>query len=103
MKYALSVEVKLVEVPDDEPEVSVRLGDDPMVGVAGMMGAATKLLGAGVRGHAFNYGAGAGFDFRKSTEISVSNYAGLAAIIGRFDNLMSDIEAEKLLAKGRTK
>lgn len=38
----------------------------------------------------------AGFDFRKETHISVANFAALAAIIGRFDELVTDIEHEKL-------
>jgi len=95
MKYALSVEVKLAEVPDEEPMPTIHPGDDPMAALGGI---ATKLLNAPVLARQYNF-QNAGFDFRKQIEIRANDFTSLAAIIGRFDNLVSDIEAEKLDCK----
>lgn len=90
MKYALAVEVKCVEVPDNDPS-EMRPGDDPMKAMVGVM---TGALGRVV----VPYAQPAGFEFRTSTEIRVPNFSALAQIIGRFDELVTDIEHEKLHA-----
>jgi len=92
MKYALSVEVKLSEVPDDEPLPTARPGNDPMAALGGI---ATKIMSVAAP-RAFNFGQQAGFDFRKQTEVAVTSFDGLAQIIARFVSLVEDIEAEKL-------
>ena len=93
MKYTLAVEVKLVQIPDaPEPLDMPQPGSDPL---SGMVKVASGLM-AGVRQVPAFFGPPPGFDFRKQTEISVADFAALALIIGRFDNLVSDIEAEKL-------
>ncbi len=93
MKYALAVEVKLIEVPEDPEMPEIRPGDDPMKSMVGVM---TGAIGSLSHRPPVFMGMPAGFDFRKSTEISVQSFAALAAIIGRFDELVTDIEREKL-------
>ncbi len=89
MKYALAVEVKLVEVPEEpEPLTLPRPGDDPM---AGIMTLANKAF-AIPHQHPMGYGPPAGFDFRKQTTVSVRDFAALAAIVEKFDNLIHEIE-----------
>lgn len=91
MKYTLAVELKLIEIPDDEPVSMPRQGSDPLQGaVAVMTGAIGRFA------HPMSFGPPAGFDFRKQITISVADFHGLAAIIGRFDELTNDIEHEKL-------
>ena len=96
MKYALAVEVKLIEI-EDAPEMpdfnAIRPGSDPMQAAVGVMASIGPMLHP--KAPRF-FGNAAGFDFRKETEISVSNFNALAAIIGRFDELVTDIEHEKL-------
>jgi hypothetical protein len=96
MKYALAVEVKLIEI-EEEPEMpdfnAIRPGGDPMQAAVGVMATIGPMLHP--KRPRF-MGQSAGFDFRKETSISVSNFAALAAIIGRFDELVTDIEHEKL-------
>jgi hypothetical protein len=89
MKYALSVEVKLVQQPDDE-EPEVRPGDDPMKSMVGVFSGLAGRIAVP------SYAPPAGLDFRKSLTISVPNFAALAAIIGRFDELATDIEHERI-------
>lgn len=99
MRYALAVDVKLIQLPDEpEPMPTPRPGDDP---IEGMMKMGTALLASAAtpvfRPPAF-MGQPAGFDFRKEIAVSVHDFRGLAAIIERFDSLVSDIETEKLSA-----
>lgn len=89
MKYALAVEVKLVEIPDDEPQ-ELRPGAEPLQGAMAIMTGAI-----GRMAHP-SYQTPAGFDFRKQVTVAVSNFSALAAIIGRFDELVTDIEHERL-------
>jgi len=91
MKYALAVEVKLVEQPDDDPP-QIRPGSDPLQG-------AVQLMTGAIGRVAMPFQMPAGFDFRKSVEVRVKDFKALAEIIGRFDNLVQDIEAEKLECK----
>jgi hypothetical protein len=96
MKYALAVEVKLIEVEEDPemPDLSaIQHGGDPMQAAVGVMASMGTMLHP--KPPRF-FGQSAGFDFRKETSISVPNFAALAAIIGRFDDLVADIEHEKL-------
>lgn len=89
MKYALSVEVKLVEVPEEpEPIQMEGPGDNPM----GPMIALANRAFAVPSQHPLGYGPPAGFDFRKQTTVSVRDFGGLAAIIQKFDGLVHDIE-----------
>ena len=92
MKYALAVEVKLVEIPDDDvPEMPAMTNADPLQGAVRIMTGAIGRIG-----NPAIYGPPAGFDFRKQITISTHSFAGLAAIIGRFDELVTDIEHEKI-------
>jgi len=96
MKYALAVEVKLIEI-EEAPELpdfsAIHPGGDPMQAAVGVMASIGPMLHS--KPPRF-MGQSAGFDFRKETSISVPNFAALAAIIGRFDDLVADIEHEKL-------
>jgi hypothetical protein len=94
MRYALNIEVKLVELPDP-PEVlpAMRVGDDPL---AAMAKAATGLLNAPMIHAPAFYSAPAGFDFRKQTEISAPTFQALADVIGRFQSLMDELEMQHL-------
>lgn len=87
MKYALTIEVKLVEQPDDDPP-SIRPGSDPLQGAMQVM--------TGAIGRFTMPQMSTGFDFRKQVEVRVQDFKSLAEIIGRFDNLVHEIEAEKL-------
>lgn len=97
MKYALAVEVKLIEIEEAPEMPQIRPGStidiDPMQAAVGVMASIGPMLHP--KPPRF-FGNTAGFDFRKETEISVTNFAALAAIIGRFDDLVTDIEHEKL-------
>lgn len=90
MKYLLSVEVKLQELPDEEPLPAIRPGDDPLAAMAGMFAPAVKSMVGGAMAP-FQFGSKAGFDFRKSTPITVRDFAALAGVVGKFDNLVQDI------------
>ena len=90
MKYALAVEVKLIEMPDDEPI-------EPRPSADSLQGAMAVMTGAiGRMAHPMQFGPPAGFDFRKQITVGAHNFAALAAIIGRFDELVTDIEHEKM-------
>ena len=92
MKYALSVEVKLQEIPEQEIIPDSRPGDDPMA----MLGPAIKIMAGTVARPAFFMGSQAGFDFRKAITVAAPNFQGLADIIGKFDSLVSEIELDRL-------
>lgn len=87
MKYILSVEVKLQEVPEDPEPIEVKPAGDPMQVLADM---ANRVVVA--RQPAFMCGGSAGFEFRKAATVSVADFAGLADVVGKFDSLMHDIE-----------
>jgi hypothetical protein len=95
MKYALSVEVKLLELPEEpEPFPAPRPGDDPMTSV---LGPALKVMtGAVARGPIAFMGQSAGFDFRKSITVAVPNFQGLANILNKFDALACEIELDAM-------
>jgi hypothetical protein len=90
MKYALAVEVKLVEMCDDEP-IEPPAGGDPLRGAVSLMTGAIGRIG-----NPMQYAPPTGFDFRKQITVGVHNFAGIAAIISRFDELVTDIEHEKM-------
>lgn len=92
MKYALTLEVKLVEMPDDDLSPETKPGEDAMQSAVRVM---TSAIGGIGQRFAVPMGP-AGFDFRKQVPVHVANFAALAAIIGRFDELVTDIEHEKL-------
>jgi hypothetical protein len=89
VKYALAVEVKLVEVPEEpEPLQMPRPGDDPMAGVVALANKAFSIPSQ----HPLGYSPPAGFNFTKQTTVSVRDFRGLAGIIEKFDNLVHEIE-----------
>ncbi len=92
MRYALSVEIKLTEMPEEEPvQEDPAPGSDPAVGIQNMMVAATKLL----RQPGFIYPMQpAGLDFRKQVAVTVSNFATLA-IIEQYESLTKEIQLER--------
>ena len=92
MKYALAVEVKLVELPDDEPTATFQPGNgpDPLQGMVSVLTNAVGRVGA------MPYTQPAGFDFRKQIPVRVAGFSALADIIRRFDELVTDIEHEKM-------
>jgi hypothetical protein len=89
-RYALSVEVKLIELPNqfDEPQEPISASDDPMQVAAALMNRAMA------QPVAIPYQP-AGFDFRKSATVTVQSFDGLANIIGQFSALTTQIEAER--------
>jgi hypothetical protein len=97
VKYALAVEVKLIQI-EEPPELpdfnAIRPGGDPMQAAVGVMASIGPMLNP--PRPRFFMGNPAGFDFRKEISISVSSFDALAAIIGRFNELVIDIEHEKL-------
>ena len=84
-RYALSVEVKLVEIPGqfDEPQEQVQ--HDPMK-------MAAQLMNSMVRPPAMMYQQPDGFDFRKACTVTVSSFVALSGIFGQFDELVKQIE-----------
>lgn len=73
-QYVLTVEVKLTELPNQ---------------------ALGKLTAIPMNSAAFYSGQQAGFDFRKAATVTVSNFAALAYIIEKYDELTWQIEAER--------
>lgn len=92
-RYALSVEVKLVELPNqfDEPEQDFSATDDPMKMIGQIMGKMDKVAIS----HPLGFQQPAGFDFRRAATISVHHFAGLAKIISQYDELTQQIESER--------
>jgi hypothetical protein len=92
-RYALSVEVKLVELPNqfDPPEEPFTFStDDPMKQAAEIMNRATRVV---VPANPYGYGQlAAGFDYRKTCTVSVADFMGLSRIICSFDELTKDVE-----------
>lgn len=98
MKYALAVDVKLMQLPDDPDPIEIpegRPGDDPIARVGGVLTQFSGLMKVPV---APFMGQPAGFDFRKEIRVSVHDFQGLAAIIERFDSLVTEIETERIAA-----
>lgn len=94
-RYALSVEVKLVELPNQfaEPEEPFQFStDDPMKQAAELMGRATRVMTPVYPAYPQQP---AGFDWRKSANVSVSNFGALAKIISQYDELTQQIESER--------
>lgn len=88
MKYQLSVELKLQEIPD-EPQLPNLDADNPIAA----MGGALKLMTSGIaRPAPFFMGSPAGFDFRKMVTVSVPHFAALADVIEQYVNLTEQIE-----------
>jgi hypothetical protein len=67
---------------------------DPLRGMVGVFTGLTKNV---TKTRPF-MGQSPGFEFRKTAEIIVGGFDELAKIIARFDNLVSDIETERLSA-----
>ena len=95
-RYALTVEVKLMELPNQftEPEQPTGFSsDDPMKQAAELMSRGVRALTPAAP--MFPSYTPAGFDFRKGTTITVQSFAGLAKIIEQYDELTRQIEAER--------
>lgn len=92
-QYALTVEIKLTELPNQFSEPEEPTSDDPGKLLSQMVGKFTKLPSA-TGAYAFP-GQQAGFDFRKAATVTVSNFAALAKIIEQYDELTRQIEAER--------
>lgn len=88
--------MKLQQLPDDEPLPEPRPGDDPMAALGSTITAVLRGPMVHARMPQAFMGSPAGFEFRKQVEITVSDFHGLAGVIAKFDNLVSDIETEKL-------
>ena len=93
-RYVLAVEVKLIELPNQfaEPEPELIASDDPMKLAAQIMGQ----MGKAAVAYPTGYQQSAGFDFRKSCTVSVSDFMGLSRIICDFDELVKQIEEHNL-------
>lgn len=89
-RYALSVEVKLVELPNQFQEPEERLSDDPMKAMVGMLQKVGTPIMSGMP-----YQQPAGFDFRKACSVTVQNFSSLAKIIEQYDELTRQIESER--------
>ena len=94
MKYLLSVEVRVQEVPEEESIPTPRPGDDPMNAMSAMLGPAVKLMTG--RPPLPFMGGTAGFDFRKTAMVTAPDFTALAGIVGKFDNLVHDIEVDAM-------
>jgi hypothetical protein len=92
VKYMLSVEVKLQEIPEAPEMPTMRAGDDPIQAIVGVMGVVAAPARPG-----FMYGQQAGFDFRKQIAIQAEDFAALARTIGKFDALVSEIEFREIM------
>lgn len=90
-RYALSVEVKLIELPNqfDPPEEPMPT-DDPMK-MAGLMMARMVAPTA----YPPYPQQPAGVHYHKSVAVSAHGFVGASRIIERFDELASQIEAEQ--------
>jgi len=95
VKYSLAVEVKLVQIPEEpEPIEPPRESDNPMSFVANLANRVVPNMYANV-----NFAQPAGFEFRKQITVSAQDFPALAQIIGKFDNLVSEIEFGALTVK----
>jgi hypothetical protein len=89
VRYALAVEVKLVEIPEEpEPLPIPTIGSDPMAGITAL---ANRVIAIPSQ-HPMGYTPPAGFDFRKQIIVSAMNFSALTTIVEKFDNLIHDIE-----------
>ena len=90
-RYALSVEVKLIELPNqfDPPEEPLPT-DDPMK-MAGLMMARMAAPAA----YPAYQQQPVGVNYHKAVTVSAHGFVGAARIIERFDELASRIEAEQ--------
>jgi hypothetical protein len=96
-RYALSVEVKLIELPDQfkEPEKPFEFStDNPMQQAAELMGHMGRVATA-VPHYPMYPQQPSGFDFRKSAQVTVQSFGGLAHIVEQFEELTRKIEAEQ--------
>ncbi len=93
-RYSLSVEVKLIELPNqfDPPEEPLMVSDDPMKTAADLMG---KMVSAASRPAMPWPEQPAGMNFHKSATVTVNGFGGLADIVLKFDELTTQIEAER--------
>ena len=92
MRYMLSVEVKLVELPDPPEIIEMTKHPDPLENL-GKIGA--KLLEQGVAAIPLMGMRGAGIDFHKSAVVSAASFAALAHILEQYDKLTGEIELER--------
>ena len=91
MRYQLNLEVKLVEVPDP-PEIKMppmpKPGDDPMAAAGAIM---TGLMQSPAITVLPFFGVSAGLDFRKSVQLSVTDFVEATKVIRRFHALLEEI------------
>lgn len=84
--YLVLVDVKVVEIP--EPEPGPRPGDDPMHAMVGV-----------VRSMAAPYmspmNASPALQFTAKASVGIPNFAALARVIERYDELTQQIECEQ--------
>lgn len=95
-RYVLSVEVKLIEVPNqfaEPPEPFVPSSDDPMKAATEFLGRmGNTVLNPPMISLPFQHPAG--FEFHKSCSVTVSDFMGLSRIICDFDELVKVIEEQ---------
>ena len=89
-RYALSVEVKLIELPDQFKEPEEPTSNDPMEVLASM---GKRVLAVPAYPHYPQMPAG--LDFRKSANVTVQSFGALTDIVLKFDELTQQIEAER--------
>jgi hypothetical protein len=97
-RYALQVQVKLMELPNqfEPPEEPFEFStDDPMKQAAELMNRATRSIGSNAPAYPMYPQEPAGFAFHKSASVTVQGFDGLAKIIGQFEQLTQQIEAEQ--------
>ena len=92
MKYALSVEVKLVELPLEPEPIVVKPGGDPMQVIGDL---ANKAFSAPVA-HPFGFIPPAGLDFRRQAIVGVEDFSRAQEIIERFNDLFGAIELNSI-------
>ena len=95
-RYAMTIEVKLMELPNqfEPPEEPFQFStDDPMKQAAELMTRASRSMAP--TAYPMYPSQPAGFAFHKSASVTVHGFDGLARIIGQFEQLTQQIEAEQ--------
>lgn len=87
-RYSLSIEVKLIELPDQFREPDEPPPDDPVKLLTVMGQRALAMPAVPV------FQQPQGFDWRKNATITVTNFLALAKVLEQYDELTRRIESE---------
>jgi hypothetical protein len=92
MRVMLELEVKLIELEDDDPteDATPKLGDDPMVALGAMAGRVMK-IGSPAAIFPMPRRPG-GLEFRRSAVLGCGTFPTLVEILDRYQRLTADLE-----------